>query len=177
MRTITTSSWRGLLSASLLVALSIDPATAVTRHGEPRPIAREVTVASWYGPGFHGKRTASGSVFDMRKLTAAHRTIRLGTRVKVTALSTGRSVVVAITDRGPYVAGRGIDLSYAAARVLGVVNQGVARVRIEPDRSQERPFRQQPPKKLDPIGPNGPTPILMASSSTSVNWLPRAIVE
>lgn len=88
--------------------------------------------ASWYGPGFNGKKTASGDIFDDGKMTAAHKTIPLGTKAKVTNLSNGRSVHVEINDRGPYVEGRILDLSQAAARALGMIERGVAQVRIEP---------------------------------------------
>jgi rare lipoprotein A len=91
----------------------------------------EIGVASWYGPGFHGRPTSSGEVFDMNDMTAAHRTLPFGTNVMVTNLANDRSVVVRINDRGPFVRGRIIDLSYAAARVLGIVGPGTARVRLE----------------------------------------------
>lgn len=87
-------------------------------------------VASWYGPGFRSRLTASGTRFDPSQLTAAHRTLPLGTRVKVTNLKNGRSVVVKVTDRGPYVRGRLIDLSRAAAERLGFSHRGVAPVRV-----------------------------------------------
>jgi rare lipoprotein A len=87
-------------------------------------------MASWYGPGFIGQRTASGEVYRRNDLTAASRSLPLGTRVRVTNLSTGRSVVVRINDRGPYVHGRGIDLSERAARQIGLNHSGVARVSI-----------------------------------------------
>jgi len=88
--------------------------------------------ASWYGPRFAGRRTASGERFDPRKLTAAHKTLPLGTRVRVTNLHNGRSVLVRINDRGPYVGGRVIDLSQAAARQLGMLRRGVASVIVQP---------------------------------------------
>jgi 3D (Asp-Asp-Asp) domain-containing protein len=88
--------------------------------------------ASWYGPRFHGNPTASGETFDMNQLTAAHRTLPLGTRALVHNLENDRSVVVRINDRGPYIAGRDIDLSYGAARALGMVSPGVAKVEITP---------------------------------------------
>lgn len=90
----------------------------------------EYGVASWYGPGFRNRPTASGVPFDDTKLTAAHRTLPLGTRVKVTNLKNGRSVVVKVTDRGPWVRGRLIDLSRAAADRLGFRHRGVAPVRV-----------------------------------------------
>lgn len=88
------------------------------------------SLASWYGPRFQGRTTASGERFDMNGLTAAHRTLPLGTQVRVRNLENGRSVVVRINDRGPYVKGRGIDLSYAAARELRMVEDGEAPVEI-----------------------------------------------
>jgi rare lipoprotein A len=91
-----------------------------------------VGVASWYGPGFHGQSTASGEIYNQNALTAAHRTLPLGTRVEVTNLSNGKSVQVRINDRGPYVRGRSIDLSRGAARKLGMVKSGVSKVRIKP---------------------------------------------
>ncbi|HET9883557.1 MAG TPA: septal ring lytic transglycosylase RlpA family protein [Candidatus Binatia bacterium] len=88
--------------------------------------------ASWYGPGFHGKKTASGEIFDQGRLTAAHKTLPLGTKAKVTNLENGNSVEVEINDRGPYVGDRVIDLSRAAANALGFVESGLTLVRIEP---------------------------------------------
>jgi peptidoglycan lytic transglycosylase len=90
----------------------------------------QIGTASWYGRRHHGRETASGEVFDMYRLTAAHRTLPLGSRVLVTAVESGRSVVVTITDRGPYVQGRIIDLSYAAARRLAAVERGVIPVSL-----------------------------------------------
>jgi rare lipoprotein A len=87
--------------------------------------------ASWYGPGFHGKPTASGEVFDQALLTAAHNTLPLGSRAKVTNLANGNSVEVKINDRGPFIPGRIIDLSHAAAGALGIVEAGIAQVRVE----------------------------------------------
>ena len=97
----------------------------------PAPKRRLVGVASYYGPGFVNQPTANGERFDPRELTAAHRTLPFGTRVRVTNLENGRQVVVRINDRGPYRKGRVIDLSRAAARRLGFVEDGVTNVRIE----------------------------------------------
>ncbi|MGQ9478014.1 MAG: septal ring lytic transglycosylase RlpA family protein [Candidatus Bipolaricaulia bacterium] len=91
----------------------------------------EVGIASWYGPGFHGKRTASGEIYDMYRISAAHRTLPFGTIVKVVDLETGRSVVVRINDRGPFIEGRIIDLSYGAAKELGMVEKGLAKVGLK----------------------------------------------
>ncbi|MGH7798074.1 MAG: septal ring lytic transglycosylase RlpA family protein [Candidatus Binatia bacterium] len=90
-----------------------------------------VGLASWYGPGFTGKKTASGDIFDDRELTAAHRTLPLGSKAKVTNLSNGKSVYVEINDRGPFVEDRIIDLSQAAASALGMIDQGIVQVRID----------------------------------------------
>jgi rare lipoprotein A len=92
---------------------------------------REEGDASWYGPNFVGRPTASGETFDPRMLTAAHRTLPFGTRVRVTHLDNGRSVTVRINDRGPFAHGRIIDLSRAAAEAIGLIEQGLGRVRLE----------------------------------------------
>lgn len=86
---------------------------------------------SWYGPGFHGRRTANGEIFDTHDLTMAHRSLPMGTTVRVTNLENGRSVVLRVNDRGPYVGGRVADLSHAAAERLGFVDDGVVPARIE----------------------------------------------
>lgn len=88
-------------------------------------------VASYYGPGFHGRRTANGETFNMNAMTAAHRTLPFGTKLRVTNLNNGKSTIVRVNDRGPYVDGRIIDLSVAAAKQLGSTNSGVAKVNIE----------------------------------------------
>jgi rare lipoprotein A len=104
---------------------------AVVRPSPPPSASAERTgEASWYGRPFHGRRTASGEVYDMYKLTAAHPTLPFGARVRVTSLSNGRSVEVRINDRGPAVRGRIIDLSYAAARAIDSVGAGVFPVRL-----------------------------------------------
>jgi rare lipoprotein A len=88
-------------------------------------------MASWYGPGFDGNYTASGEVFNQNALTAAHPSLPMGTRVRVTNLDTGRVVLVRINDRGPYHGGRILDLSAGAARIIGVMDSGVAPIRLE----------------------------------------------
>jgi len=88
-------------------------------------------MASWYGKELHGKKTASGEVFDMYGISAAHRTLPLGTAVHVTNLNNFKSITVRINDRGPFLKSRVIDLSYGAAKKLGFLSQGTARVRIE----------------------------------------------
>jgi len=96
----------------------------------PAPRSSIIGLASWYGPGFVGQHTASGEVYRRDDLTAASRNLPLGTRVQVTNLSTGRAVIVRINDRGPYVHGRGIDLSQRAAERIGLNHSGVARVSV-----------------------------------------------
>ncbi len=119
----------GPLAVALLLAACAGPRYAAA----PWPPAAgdaEVGLASWYGRDFHGRRTSSGEIYDMYQMTAAHRTLPLGTWVEVIHLETGRSIQVRVNDRGPFIAGRVIDLSYGAARVLGMVGQGVAPVRL-----------------------------------------------
>ncbi len=92
---------------------------------------RETGIASWYGPGFHGKLTANGEIYDQMALTAAHRTLPMPSLVRVTNLDNGRSIKVRINDRGPFKNGRIIDLSYRAAQLLDFVRDGTAKVRVE----------------------------------------------
>ena len=106
-------------------------------EGRPAPVptvaVRSVSsgIASWYGPGFHGRRSASGEVFNQNAMTAAHRTLPFGTRVRVTNLNNGRQVIVRINDRGPFSGGRVIDLSAGAAGAIGLRSSGVGPVQIE----------------------------------------------
>ena len=87
-------------------------------------------IASWYGPGFHGRLTSSRERYDQYDFTAAHRTLPLGTWALVTNMDNGRTVIVYVNDRGPYVDGRVIDMSYGAARALGMIERGTVPVRI-----------------------------------------------
>lgn len=95
------------------------------------PAATQVGIASYYHRSFHGRKTASGEAYDKGRYTAAHKRLPFGTKVRVTSLATGRSVLVRINDRGPYVRGRIIDLSRRAARDLGMLTKGLLRVRLE----------------------------------------------
>lgn len=101
---------------------------SITVQQTPKP---ETGVASYYSDRYHGKHTASGEIFDTHSLTAAHPSHRFGTRVKVTHLESQRSVIVRINDRGPFVKGRVIDLSLAAAKELRMVRAGLAQVKLE----------------------------------------------
>jgi rare lipoprotein A len=91
----------------------------------------EMGIASWYGKDFHGKKTSNGETYDMHAKTAAHKTLPMNTYVKVTSLDNGRETIVRINDRGPFVSGRIIDLSYSAAKKIGIDLTGTARVKIE----------------------------------------------
>jgi rare lipoprotein A len=109
------------------------PYKALGQWYQPLPDARgfrQQGIASWYGTDFHGKRTSSGEVYDMHGLTAAHKTLPLGTLVQVRHLQSGRSLEVRINDRGPFVRDRVIDLSYEAARRLGIIGPGTAPVEV-----------------------------------------------
>lgn len=106
-------------------------------HG--KPILTEVGMASWYGPPYAGRKGADGTVYDQNAMTAAHLTLPLGTTVRVTNLTTNQSAIVRITDRGPFVHGRIIDLSLAAAKATGLYRMGVAKVRVEAYAAPARP--------------------------------------
>ena len=96
-----------------------------------RLIDRGTLKASWYGPKFHGKNTANGEVYDQMALTAAHKYLSFGTLLKITNPKNGKSVIVRINDRGPYIEGRELDLSKGAAIELGILEKGVARVKVQ----------------------------------------------
>ena len=113
--------------------------------------------ASWYGPGFHGKPTANGEKFDKRAMTAAHKTLPLNSMVRVTNLENGRSVIVRLNDRGPFIGGRIIDMSEAGAEALGFVHDGTANVRV---------------RYLGPANPSAGTPVI-PRHSPRVAELPR----
>ena len=98
---------------------------------DAKPLATETGRASWYGPPYHNRVGSNGEVYNMHAMTAAHRTLPLGSIVRVTNLATGQTALVRITDRGPFVPGRILDLSQAAARKLDVIRPGVAEVRVE----------------------------------------------
>lgn len=133
-----------LMLISFLAACASGPPK--TKPGEPRPYKvfgkwyspvfdakgfRERGIASWYGKDFHGKKTANGEIYDMHAMTAAHKTLPLGTLVKVVNLDNDLEISVRINDRGPFVRGRIIDLSHEGAKLLGMIGPGVARVEIK----------------------------------------------
>jgi rare lipoprotein A len=121
-----------ILLSMAIVSLSL---SACTGHRNEVRLekghGKEYGLASWYGKKFHGRLTANGEVYDMYKISAAHKTLPLGTKVRVTNRRNGKSVVVRINDRGPFVRGRIIDMSYGGARALDMVAEGVVPVRVE----------------------------------------------
>ena len=127
---------------------SIDGVTYVPRAD---PDYDEVGTASWYGADFHGKRTANGEIYDMNALTAAHPTLPMPSRVRVTNLENGRQLVLTVNDRGPFVRGRIIDLSRRSARLLGFERQGTAKVRVQVlDQMVAEAATPPPPREPEP---------------------------
>lgn len=98
---------------------------------DAKPLFSETGIASWYGAPYHNRRGSNGEIYDMHAMTAAHRTLPLGTIARVTDLKTGSSAIVRITDRGPFIEGRIIDLSQAAAAKIGMIQRGTAEVRLD----------------------------------------------
>lgn len=115
------------LAAGVLATLAFHPLTAIAAE----PGYKQKGVASFYADRFHGRKTASGVRYDKGALTAAHKSLPLGTKVRVTNLKNGDSVEVEINDRGPHVKGRVVDLSKAAARELGMMSAGLVKVQVE----------------------------------------------
>ncbi len=145
----------------LLLLLLAACATPGLRPRAWEELSGEEGLASWYGVPYHGRRTSSGEVYDMYQLSAAHRDIPLGSWVEVTNLTNGRSLTVRINDRGPFVEGRIIDLSYAAASLLGVAGPGVVPVRVR--------LTQPPP------GAPGPVRYALQAGSFAVETSARAL--
>lgn len=107
------------------------PNTEIEVAPDSKPLLVETGIASWYGAPYHNRRGSNGEIYDMHAMTAAHRTLPLGSIVRVTSLSSGQSAVVRITDRGPFIEGRIIDLSQAAAKKIGLIQRGTGQVRVE----------------------------------------------
>lgn len=131
------------------------------------PPDTDVVTASWYGPKFHGNPTASGEKFNMYAFTCAHKEFPFGTRLRVNYLKTGKTVTVTVNDRGPFIHGRDLDLSYAAAKEIGLIAQGVGKVKIW---YLGRDMRYQ--KRLEPSGAishTGPFTIQVGSFTNESN--------
>ncbi|MGZ3216538.1 septal ring lytic transglycosylase RlpA family protein [Paracoccus sp. T5] len=120
-----------LRQAAIAAVASLALVPAALAHESSSAGKLKSGMASWYGAAFHGRQTANGETFDMNDLTAAHRSLPFGTRVRVTNEATDKSVVVRINDRGPYAGSRVIDLSKEAAKDIGLVSTGVGRVKLE----------------------------------------------
>lgn len=124
-------SWKKCIIRYLLLYFSlvlIAGCAAARYKTYPEP---GYAVASWYGPDFHGKPTSSGEIFNMYALTCAHKEYPFGTRLEVTNISNNKTVNCIVNDRGPFVEGRDLDLSYAAAKEIGLIEQGIGNVRVE----------------------------------------------
>lgn len=123
----------------------------LTRHEKEKPatnsVRQEIGEASWYGPGFQGKETSSGEIFDQREMTAAHPSLPMGTKAKITNLENNQKVEVRINDRGPYAEDRAIDLSGAAAKKLDMKKEGTAHVLIESEANQKKSVNTESSKK------------------------------
>jgi len=158
-------SGRAVLVAVLLAAAACahrggPPARSAAAASAAVPGTRDRGIASWYGEPYHGRRTASGEVYDMYGVSAAHRTLPFGTLVRVTRRDDGRSIDVVINDRGPFVKGRIIDLSYGAARRIGLDLDGIAPVEVtvlEP--GTRAPLTTPTPQSIPvPAPASGPPP-------------------
>ena len=126
------SAMGDLAGLLVMIGLAVLAGCATTSRQAPEGEAAEIGFASYYADRFQGRRTASGERYDRHAFTAAHRRLKFGTRVHVSRIDNGQSVTVRINDRGPFVQGRIIDLSRAAAETLGMIQSGVVKVRVVP---------------------------------------------
>jgi peptidoglycan lytic transglycosylase len=153
-----------MLAAALIAAATTGCARKSTVRVPPSPAAparigaTETGLASWYGLPYDGRPAASGEIYHMDQLTAAHRTLPFQTWVEVTDLDNQKRVNVRIIDRGPFVDGRVIDLSQAAAREIGMLGPGIARVRLKVIAPPRSATRNDPPEESDPSGGDAPLP-------------------
>lgn len=122
---------KAAVAALIACALGLSAALPAQANDKVEALQTITGSASWYGGKFHGRTTANGERYNMNELTAAHKTLPFGTKVRVTNARTGKAVVVRINDRGPFVGKRVIDLSRGAAQAVGMINQGVAQVKLE----------------------------------------------
>lgn len=112
------------------------PKVSISKDAEPNLVPVElnemgIMTASWYGPRFHGKTTANGEIYNQMALTAAHKSLPFGTLLQITNFRNGKSIIVRINDRGPYIDGRDLDLSKGTAKTLGILHKGVVRVKVQ----------------------------------------------
>lgn len=149
------------IAVTLLLAILCAVPSAFAQSSNLTRITEE-GMASWYGGEFHGRKTANGEIFDTNLLTAAHRTLPFGTIATVTNLETGKSVQVRINDRGPFVAGRSIDLSKAAAEQIGLISSGTAKVRID---------AELPPAAIQAMAKASPNPVTPQIADDSVVYV------
>jgi rare lipoprotein A (peptidoglycan hydrolase) len=148
----------GVLRVTLIGALAISGCTSeysgeqgkLTQKGKgstaAKPVHKEVGEASWYGPGFQGQATANGETFNQKDMTAAHPTLPMGTKAKVTNLENGKKIEVRINDRGPYAEDRVIDLSKAAAKKLDMKEDGTTQVKIETKPAKKKSYAKHSSK-------------------------------
>ena len=129
--TIATNEYGSSTNSVLTEEIAPVPETRTVIASNIKYVDRGMMKASWYGPRFHGKLTANGEVYNQNALTAAHKSLKFGTLLRITNPRTNISVIVRINDRGPYIPGRQLDLSKAAAEKLGVINNGVKRLKVE----------------------------------------------
>ena len=111
--------------------VSVEEETVTADRSLVECIDKGTMKASWYGPGFHGQKTANGEIYNQNSFTAAHKSLKFGTLLKITNLKNNKSVVIRINDRGPYIHGRDLDLSKAAATELGFISKGVSKIKVE----------------------------------------------
>ena len=128
-------------------------------------------VASWYGPDFHGRPTSSGEIFDMYSMTCAHKVYPFGTKLKVTNITNNKMVECVVNDRGPFVDGRDLDLSYAAAKQIGVIGPGTGKVLIEVNGRDDSYIRRV---KIQGVGKTGPFAVQVGAFNDSIKGIPCA---
>lgn len=140
--------WALLLVLAAIIIGAVVSSCSTYRLGEADPVYAAEGFASWYGPGFHGRTTANGERYNQYAMTAAHKSLPFGTKVRVINLENDKEVIVRINDRGPYVQGRIIDLSRKAAKQLTMLGKGTAKVRVETLTKKKAPLIKVGYKKI-----------------------------
>ena len=151
---------------SLLITFLTSCSPVYTKTSPVAVDDKAYSVASWYGPQFHGRPTSSGEIFNMYAMTCAHKEYPFGTRLRVTNVENNRSTECIVNDRGPFVEDRDIDLSYAAAKEIGVIGPGIARVLLEQKGRDNSYIR---PVKVQTSGKTGPFAIQVGAFTDSIN--------